>query len=105
MHDGNAPTLEEEPFLFSLFCHTHMQLFGLPGLLCTISQNCSDDMIIEIYGPFGLRRYLRSALCLSRSILGLRYRVHELLTDQPPSELASDRMVGTVSIVVQVCID
>ncbi|XP_076855298.1 zinc phosphodiesterase ELAC protein 1 isoform X1 [Brachyhypopomus gauderio] len=57
--------------------------FGLPGLLCTLSLSCSphgdqEGPHIEVYGPQGLRNFLRVALQISRSDLLLTYAVHEL---------------------------
>ncbi|XP_036383857.1 zinc phosphodiesterase ELAC protein 1 [Megalops cyprinoides] len=68
-------------------------LFGLPGLLCTVALNCSPSpaqtpVCVDIYGPRGLRRFLRVALELSGSQLPFPYAVHELepTADQCPPE-------------------
>ncbi|XP_076819157.1 zinc phosphodiesterase ELAC protein 1-like isoform X2 [Clavelina lepadiformis] len=83
---------------------THLHgdhMFGLPGLLCTISMahkppdgiTLSDDLgsdgqatnnskTIEIFGPVGLRRFIREALNLSRSALSFQYVVHELVPEK-----------------------
>ena len=57
--------------------------------MCTISQNSVEDKEpLVIYGPVGLRRYLRTSLLLSQSQLGFDYVVHELLPvpEQFPEE-------------------
>ncbi|KAA0717459.1 Zinc phosphodiesterase ELAC protein 1 [Triplophysa tibetana] len=68
-------------------------VFGLPGLLCTISLNLNPQpdqpaSCVDIYGPRGLRLFLRVALTLSSSQLLFPYAVHELETsdDQCPEE-------------------
>ncbi|XP_061756926.1 zinc phosphodiesterase ELAC protein 1 [Nerophis ophidion] len=68
-------------------------LFGLPGLLCTISLNLPSDpqhspKCVDIYGPRGLRHFLRVALGLTGSQLIFPYAVHELepTQDQSPEE-------------------
>ncbi|XP_060927212.1 zinc phosphodiesterase ELAC protein 1 [Limanda limanda] len=68
-------------------------LFGLPGLLCTISLNTNPDAqqalnCVDIYGPRGLRHFLRVTLGLTGSQLLFPYAVHELepTADQSPEE-------------------
>ncbi|KAG5841461.1 hypothetical protein ANANG_G00199740 [Anguilla anguilla] len=78
---------------------THLHgdhLFGLPGLLCTVSLNLSPAQppaCVDIYGPRGLRHFLRVALSLSGSQLLFPYAVHELepTADQCPPEPAGRR--------------
>uniref|UniRef100_A0A8C6WIG1 ElaC ribonuclease Z 1 n=1 Tax=Neogobius melanostomus TaxID=47308 RepID=A0A8C6WIG1_9GOBI len=68
-------------------------LFGLPGLLCTVSLNTNPDppqklKCVDIYGPRGLRHFLRVTLGLTGSQLVFPYAVHELepTPDQSPEE-------------------
>ncbi|KAM0789654.1 hypothetical protein ACM66B_000456 [Microbotryomycetes sp. NB124-2] len=78
---------------------THMHgdhVYGLPGLLGTISAGEGGVLLgkedprvaesqrlkpIEIYGPCGLREFMRTNMRLSRSVLTRPYVVHELLLD------------------------
>lgn len=61
--------------------------FGLPGMLCIIGQawqseklsgSFSGDPAIDIYGPEGIRDYVRSVVQLSYSKVVIPHRVHEL---------------------------
>ena len=62
-------------------------MFGLPGLLCTISAGRSEESPpVELYGPVGLRLFVRVALNLARSQLDYSYVVHELFCDIHPGE-------------------
>ncbi|XP_043938061.1 zinc phosphodiesterase ELAC protein 1 isoform X2 [Protopterus annectens] len=74
---------------------THLHgdhVFGLPGLLCTVSLQCNTssnkDQVVEIYGPVGVRKFLRTSLEISQSQLVFQYVVHELVPtpDQCPAE-------------------
>ncbi|XP_042213110.1 zinc phosphodiesterase ELAC protein 1-like [Homarus americanus] len=73
---------------------THLHgdhIFGLPGLLCTISSQMGlveeqvkkkGPPIIEIFGPFGISRFITTALTLSQSPLLYQFRVHELVPEE-----------------------
>ena len=80
------------------------QLFGLPGLLCTISQNSTEERSpVELYGPVGLRKFVRTSLNLSRSVLGFKIVVHELCHDRKPEDIdgivsALDQCRGTSNL-------
>ena len=53
--------------------------FGLIGLLCMIGQECDrSGSPIDVYGPDGLRDFLRASAQLSVSRIVAPYRVHEL---------------------------
>ena len=54
--------------------------FGLPGLLCIMGQDRDrDGPPLEIYGPEGLRMWLRASIRYSISRIVPPYRVHELM--------------------------
>ncbi|KAH8086135.1 3'-tRNA processing endoribonuclease [Aureococcus anophagefferens] len=53
--------------------------FGLPGLMCLIGQNrVKGDAPVEVFGPQGLRLYLRASLKLTHARVAAPYVVHEL---------------------------
>lgn len=65
----------------------YIQVFGLPGLLCTISGSHTEDSPpIELYGPIGLRKMLRTTLNLARSQLQFQFKVNELHHDIHPGD-------------------
>ncbi|KAK2187378.1 hypothetical protein NP493_168g04011 [Ridgeia piscesae] len=66
-------------------------VFGLPGLLCTVSMNINAENVrptMHLYGPCGLRQFIRTSLRLSRSELCYNFAIHELL---PVPEQLDDR--------------
>ncbi|XP_034257438.1 zinc phosphodiesterase ELAC protein 1 [Pantherophis guttatus] len=81
---------------------THLHgdhFFGLPGLLCTISLQCSPDgnkLPVDIYGPLGIKDFLQRTMALSRSQLVFPYVVHELVPtpNQCPEEEWDDVFSG-----------
>jgi ribonuclease Z len=55
--------------------------FGLPGILCLMGQDRDRDASppVDIYGPEGLRMWLRVAIRYSVSRIVPAYRVHEIM--------------------------
>jgi len=96
---------------------THLHgdhIYGLPGLVCTltaalnpqnhmdanwdeeeVAKNPENTPCLEIYGPEGLRHFLRSALTFSYSRLPIYYRVHELIL---PEQESKEFMEATTSL-------
>lgn len=54
--------------------------FGLPGVLCMIGKDLMNTQahVVDVYGPPGLRDYLRVVMQNVRARVCARYRVHEL---------------------------
>ncbi|KAG0588235.1 hypothetical protein KC19_2G227700 [Ceratodon purpureus] len=65
---------------------THMHgdhIFGLPGLLCMIGMTApASRRPIEIYGPPGLRDWIRTTLKLAHARVPNKYIVHELVLQE-----------------------
>ena len=74
-------------------------MYGLPGLLCTLSASLSEDSApLEVYGPLGLRQFVRVALNLARSQLCYPYVVHELCHNVNPADY--DGLVSTALVII-----
>lgn len=59
--------------------------FGLPGVLCYIAHRAAPDRPpIHLYGPIGLRKFLRSALRATAARIDASFCIHELLPRQRP---------------------
>ncbi|KAG9488371.1 hypothetical protein GDO78_007925 [Eleutherodactylus coqui] len=77
---------------------THLHgdhMFGLPGFLCTVSLQYGSKPTkqhVDIYGPVGLRNFIRMSLEVSHSQLVFPYTIYELLPseDQCPAEEFKD---------------
>mmetsp|Transcript_26259 Transcript_26259/g.63981 ORF Transcript_26259/g.63981 Transcript_26259/m.63981 type:complete len:564 (-) Transcript_26259:1749-3440(-) len=70
--------------------------FGLPGLLCLMGQDRDRQTSepVEIYGPEGLRMWLRVAIRYSVSRIVPNYRVHELKDIPMAPEWEMNRNTG-----------
>ncbi|CAF2066107.1 unnamed protein product [Rotaria magnacalcarata] len=61
---------------------THLHgdhIFGLPGLLCTLSAGASSMSPLVFYGPLGLREFVENTLRLSYSFLSYKYEIIEII--------------------------
>eukprot|EP01080_Neovahlkampfia_damariscottae_P005411 gene5411-9224_t len=69
---------------------THLHgdhIFGLPGLLCTISGNNPEERtILPIFGPVGLRKFLRTTMALSDSHLSFKLQIFEIVPPEMKDE-------------------
>eukprot|EP00741_Cyanophora_paradoxa_P005140 tig00000863_g4982.t1 len=67
-----------EKIFFTSLSSDH--IFGLPGLMCSIGHNQAiNKQPVDLYGPAGIRRYLRRSMLCSFSRMGIRFRTHEVL--------------------------
>ena len=59
---------------------THMHgdhCYGLPGILTSRGMMCNDDRPVEIYGPKGIKEFVRSILRLSYTKVRYSIEIHE----------------------------
>ncbi|KAI9346227.1 beta-lactamase-like protein [Obelidium mucronatum] len=93
---NHAPKLSKLTNIFLKHLHGD-HCFGLPGLLCTagavvrLSSNEQDQQpknTIHIFGPRGVKAYVRNVLDASMSRIGRGIVIHELLlpTDNPSTQ-------------------
>jgi len=69
--------------------------FGLPGLLCLMGQDRDREAPpVDIYGPEGLRMWLRVAIRYSVSRIVPKYRVHEIIGIPMAPEWELNRRTG-----------
>jgi ribonuclease Z len=81
--------------------------FGLPGVLCMVGQSgierdrndneIEDEMVVDIYGPVGIRDFVRVVTQLSHSRITVPFRVHELMDVPAMSDSIMQSAVRTRS--------
>jgi ribonuclease Z len=70
--------------------HSHGDhCFGLPGIISTICGS-GNSSILDIYGPSGLRLWIRNTLRFTFAKLKTKYRVHELLHSYDDNDISLD---------------
>lgn len=80
-HRFQLSTLKVGKLNHILLTHSHGDhIFGLPGLLCSMSGSHSPDLnLVTITGPLGLKHYLLSALAYSDSQLNFDLCIREII--------------------------
>lgn len=85
---------------------THLHgdhIFGLPGLLCTLSGSASPQPLL-LYGPLGLREFVETTMRISHSWLSMKYEIVELIPNAydgiqaNPSEILQKENCRTVCL-------
>lgn len=76
-----TPNIKPSKITKIFLTHAHGDhSFGLPGLLCLMGQDRDrDSPPVDIYGPEGLRMWLRITIRYSVSRIVPPYRVHEIM--------------------------
>lgn len=75
---------------------THLHgdhMFGLPGMMCTMGQQAVEDRHLDIYGPVGLKNFLRCSLAASFSCLPYTFSVHEVMVTSVEGTLREKNFV------------
>lgn len=82
-----------------LITHLHGDhCFGLPSLLCSISTQLQGQMfgkVICIYGPVGLKDFIRSNLLISESRLTFGVEIYELYVDRTQNWISNKLLSET----------
>ncbi len=74
---------------------THLHgdhLFGLPGLLTTLSMNNRTEAL-ELVAPVGVKDYLKRTLAATDSFLRYELKVREIEADAPPQTVYENRSI------------
>jgi len=92
----NASQVKAKDITKIFITHAHGDhSFGLASLLCLLGVSRDlESPPIDIYGPEGLRMFLRSMLTYSVSRAASRYRVHEIMQIPMAPEWEVDRRTG-----------
>ncbi|KAI9510726.1 beta-lactamase-like protein [Russula earlei] len=83
---------------FFIYCFAADHVMGLPSLLRKIlgfpdREVVSSQPMINLYGPAGLRAFLRTTLSLTHTKTANRYAVHELLTSKDAHTPCDDEVL------------
>ena len=108
-HQFNRSSVRHGKVSRIFITHLHGDhLFGLPGLLCTISHAIpAGSPPLVLVGPKGLRRFVRASLRLSYSHLGIPIIIHELHDDDmdAPAEATHDPVLEMADTLLDAPLD